>query len=192
MTSQSLQISSPEDSLARLRIVTNGIVFVYIVFRICIADCRRVPMRIQSLTYLFLFHGLLQLLVGFHVHLPCAMKPGTPDRSVEIRLPVHLWSPLSSRLRQESGCQNRVRAYDRSLLSGIFVSRRSEGSSMGTPPRYFASCITLGFKVNVPAPKRTTTKPSEVLPPDCGLLPAIRLLSPSLLGIYLLSRRTLN
>jgi hypothetical protein len=34
--------------------------------------------RIQGFTYLFLFHGLLQLLFGSHIHLPCAMKPGTP------------------------------------------------------------------------------------------------------------------
>jgi hypothetical protein len=46
MTPQCLQISSPEDSLARLRIVTNGIVIVNIVLRVCIADCRRVPMFI--------------------------------------------------------------------------------------------------------------------------------------------------
>jgi hypothetical protein len=46
MTPQGLQIASPEDSLARLGIITNGIVIVNIVFRVCIADCRRVPVRI--------------------------------------------------------------------------------------------------------------------------------------------------
>jgi hypothetical protein len=30
----------------------------------------------QSFTYLFLFHGLLQLLFGSPVHLPCAMNQG--------------------------------------------------------------------------------------------------------------------
>jgi hypothetical protein len=39
-------------------IITNGIVIVNIVFRVCIADCRRVPVRIQGFTYLFLLHGL--------------------------------------------------------------------------------------------------------------------------------------
>jgi hypothetical protein len=39
MTPQSLQILSPEDSLARLGIVTNSVVIVNIVFRIRIADC---------------------------------------------------------------------------------------------------------------------------------------------------------
>jgi hypothetical protein len=37
MTPQGLQIASPEDSLARLRIVTNGIVIINIVFRVGIA-----------------------------------------------------------------------------------------------------------------------------------------------------------
>jgi hypothetical protein len=59
MTPQGLQIASPEDSLARLGIITNGIVIVNIVFRVCIADCRRVPVRIQGRTDLFLLHGLL-------------------------------------------------------------------------------------------------------------------------------------
>src|SRR4029077_19026841 len=39
MTSQGLQITPPEDSLARLRIVTNGIGIINIVFRVCIAGC---------------------------------------------------------------------------------------------------------------------------------------------------------
>ena len=64
MTPHGLQIASPEDSLAGLGIVANRIVIVYIVFRICITDCRRMPVRIQGFTYLFLFHGLLQLLLA--------------------------------------------------------------------------------------------------------------------------------
>jgi hypothetical protein len=48
MTPQGLQIASPEDSLARLGIVTNGIVLVNIVFRVCIAGCRRLPVLICS------------------------------------------------------------------------------------------------------------------------------------------------
>jgi hypothetical protein len=38
MTPQGLQIAPAEDSLARLRIITNGIILVNIVFRIRIAD----------------------------------------------------------------------------------------------------------------------------------------------------------
>src|SRR5580698_8941994 len=78
MASQGLQIASAEDSLARLGIVTNGILIVNIVFRVRVADCRRVPVRIQRFAYLILFHALLQSLVGSHFQLPCAMKPGTP------------------------------------------------------------------------------------------------------------------
>jgi len=59
MTPQGLQIVSPEDSLAGLGIITNGIVIVNIVFRACIADCRRVPVRVQGRTDLFLLYGLL-------------------------------------------------------------------------------------------------------------------------------------
>jgi hypothetical protein len=59
MTPQGLQISSPEDSLPRLGIVTNGIVIVNIVLCVCIAGCRRLPVRVQGRTDLFLLHGLL-------------------------------------------------------------------------------------------------------------------------------------
>ena len=52
MASQGLQIASAEDSLARLGIVTNGILIVDIVFRVRVADCRRVPVRIQRFAYL--------------------------------------------------------------------------------------------------------------------------------------------
>jgi hypothetical protein len=41
MTPQGLQIASPEDWLARLGIITNGGAIVNIVFRVCIAGCRR-------------------------------------------------------------------------------------------------------------------------------------------------------
>jgi hypothetical protein len=37
----------------------DQIVIVKIVFCVCIADCRRVPVRIQGRTDLFLLHGLL-------------------------------------------------------------------------------------------------------------------------------------
>jgi hypothetical protein len=60
MTAQGLQVSSPEDSLARLGIITNGIILVNIVFRVCIAGGRRLPVRIQGRTDLFLLRGLLQ------------------------------------------------------------------------------------------------------------------------------------
>jgi hypothetical protein len=59
MTAQGLQIASPEDSLARLGIISNGIVIVNIVFCVCIADRRRVPVRIKGLTDLLRLHGLL-------------------------------------------------------------------------------------------------------------------------------------
>jgi hypothetical protein len=86
MTPQGLQTASPEDSLARLGIVTNAVVIVNIVLRVSVADCRRLPVRIQGFTYLFLFHGLLQLLFGSHVHLPCAMKPETPIFTASLSL----------------------------------------------------------------------------------------------------------
>ncbi len=41
MTPQGLQIASPEDSLPRLRIVTDGIVIVNVVFRVDITGRRR-------------------------------------------------------------------------------------------------------------------------------------------------------
>jgi hypothetical protein len=78
MTPQGLQIASPEDSLARLGIITNDLVIVNIMFRVCIADCRRAPVRIQGFTYLRLLRRLIQVRFGFHDHLPCGMKPGPP------------------------------------------------------------------------------------------------------------------
>jgi hypothetical protein len=62
------------------------VVIVNFVSRACVADCRRVLMRIQGFTYLFFFQGLLQLLFGSHIHLPCAMKPGTPVFTTSLSL----------------------------------------------------------------------------------------------------------
>src|ERR1700730_5003648 len=86
MTSQGLQIFSPEEMYSRLGIITNGIVIVNIVFRVCIAGCRRVPVVIQGFTYLFLLHRLLRVLFGFHVHLPLGINPGTPVSTTALNL----------------------------------------------------------------------------------------------------------
>ena len=86
MTPQGLQIASPEDSLARLGIITNGIVIVNIVFGVCIAGCLCAPVRIQSLTYLFLLQRLLQVRFWRHDHLPCGMKPGLPVFTTSLNL----------------------------------------------------------------------------------------------------------
>jgi hypothetical protein len=67
MTPQGLQIASPEDSLTGLRIITNGIVRINIVFGVYIAGCRRLPVLIQGFPYLFLLHGPLQVGLGFKV-----------------------------------------------------------------------------------------------------------------------------
>jgi hypothetical protein len=56
MTPLGLQIASPEDSLARLGIITNGSVIANIVFRACIAGRRRPPVLIQGRTDLFVLH----------------------------------------------------------------------------------------------------------------------------------------
>jgi hypothetical protein len=48
MTPQGLQIASPEDSLTGLRIIANGIVGVNIVFGVCIAGCRRLPVLFRA------------------------------------------------------------------------------------------------------------------------------------------------
>jgi hypothetical protein len=71
-----LQIASPENSFAGLRIITNGIVSVNIVFRNCIAGRGRLPVFIQSFPYLFLLHD----------HLPCGMKPGLPVFTTSLNL----------------------------------------------------------------------------------------------------------
>ena len=46
MTAPGLQIASPEDSLARLGVIANGIIIVNIVLRVRISGCRRLPVRI--------------------------------------------------------------------------------------------------------------------------------------------------
>src|ERR1700677_952525 len=46
MASQCLQVNSPDDSLTRLRVFTDGIVCVDIVFRVRISDRRSVPVRV--------------------------------------------------------------------------------------------------------------------------------------------------
>ena len=62
MTPQGLQIASPENTFTRLRIVTNGIFIVNFVFRVCITGCRRLPVLIQSFTYLFVMYGGLMII----------------------------------------------------------------------------------------------------------------------------------
>jgi len=56
MASQGLRIFSLENSFARLRIITNGIVIANFVLRVCITGCRGVPMFIQGCTDSFLLH----------------------------------------------------------------------------------------------------------------------------------------
>lgn len=65
MTPQGLQILSSKDPLTGLGIIADGVVIVDIVFQVCIADCRRVPMRVQGFTNLFLLHGDLQMKLAF-------------------------------------------------------------------------------------------------------------------------------
>jgi hypothetical protein len=62
MTPQGLQIAFSKDPLAGLRVIANGIIKVDVVFGICIAGSRRLPMLIQSFAYLFLLH--VHYLVG--------------------------------------------------------------------------------------------------------------------------------
>ncbi len=78
MTPQGLQIASPEDSLTRLGIITNGIAIVDFVLSVGIAGCRRFLVLIQGSSDLFLLHRVLGLRFRFHVHLRCGMKPGLP------------------------------------------------------------------------------------------------------------------
>ena len=61
MTPERLQILSPEDPLARLRIIADGIVSVDVVLRIGIAGCRCAPVRIQGFTYLFVLRLAVRL-----------------------------------------------------------------------------------------------------------------------------------
>jgi hypothetical protein len=51
--------------------ITNDLIVVNIMFRVCIADCRRAPVRIQGFTYLLLLRGSPSLWnearnAGFH------------------------------------------------------------------------------------------------------------------------------
>ena len=61
VTSQGLQILSTDDSFTGLGVVANGIVSIDFVFRVHIACCRRLPVRVQGLTDLLLLHALLPL-----------------------------------------------------------------------------------------------------------------------------------
>jgi hypothetical protein len=58
MAPQGLQIRPPQDSLARLGVIADGIIIINIMFCICIAGCRSTPVRIQGFAYLLFFHGL--------------------------------------------------------------------------------------------------------------------------------------
>jgi hypothetical protein len=48
MTPQGLQIAPPEDPLTRLGIVANGVVIVDIMFRVCVAGGRRLPVAFRA------------------------------------------------------------------------------------------------------------------------------------------------
>jgi hypothetical protein len=74
------------DSLSRLRIITNGIVIVNVMFRVCIAGCRCAPVRIQGFTYLLVWDRLRWALFGFHVDLPRRMKLGVPVFTASLNL----------------------------------------------------------------------------------------------------------
>ena len=59
--------------------------------RLCNRDpLRRLPVRIHGFPGMFVFywhgHCRLQLLFGSRVHLPCAMKPGTPVFTISLSL----------------------------------------------------------------------------------------------------------
>ena len=58
VAAQSLQISAPEDALAGLGIVTDGIVRINIMFRVGVAGGRGLPVRVQGFTDLVVFHRL--------------------------------------------------------------------------------------------------------------------------------------
>src|SRR5690348_14269451 len=90
MTSQRLQIAPSEDSLARLRIITNGIVIVNIVFRDCVTGRRSLPVRVQSRADLLFLHGPLHLWLCFHVPSPCEMKSTSNPSEILTRLMLTL------------------------------------------------------------------------------------------------------
>src|ERR1700741_499137 len=85
MTSQSLQIASPEDSLPLLGLVPNGIVIVNTVLRLGNPGGRRLPVRVQGFTNLFLLHSLLHLLL-VHIYFPLGINPGTPVSTTALNL----------------------------------------------------------------------------------------------------------
>jgi hypothetical protein len=62
-----------------LRIVTDDIVIVNIVFRVEIAGRRRMPVRIQRFTYLFFLHGVPPDTV--RINLSCTLQT-TPQLTV--------------------------------------------------------------------------------------------------------------
>src|SRR5580704_3768567 len=59
---------------------------INIVFRVCIAGGRRLPVHIQGFTYLFLLHGLFPVLLGFRVHFSLGINPGTPVSTTALNL----------------------------------------------------------------------------------------------------------
>src|ERR1700728_2505027 len=95
MTAQGLQIFSPENSFAGLRIVADSIVHVDIVFCIDVAGCRRGPMCVQGIADLLLLRGLLRLLCGAHRDVPRGMKPGLPVCTTSLSLCL-IWMRLIS------------------------------------------------------------------------------------------------
>jgi hypothetical protein len=48
------------------------------VFRVCVASCRREPVRIQGFAYLFFLHSALPVLSGFYAEAARGIKPGVP------------------------------------------------------------------------------------------------------------------
>jgi hypothetical protein len=56
MATQCLQIDSSEDPFARLRVIADGRIIVDIVFRVEIAGCRRMPVRVQCFEVFFILH----------------------------------------------------------------------------------------------------------------------------------------
>src|SRR5215469_9872561 len=65
VAAQSLQVLTPDDSLARLRVVTYSVGRVDIVPCILIARCRSRPVTLQCRADLFVFHGFLPFTGSF-------------------------------------------------------------------------------------------------------------------------------
>lgn len=103
MTPQGLQIGSPKDSFARLRIVTNGIVIVNSVFSVQVAGCRSLPVRIQSFSYLFFLCGLRHLRFSFRLSTLCdETRDACPHHSVEPLPGLNEIRTLDARLRKRA------------------------------------------------------------------------------------------